>query len=172
MNPNNPWKTATIVLIVFNLMLLCCVGGVLLGLSLGSRSRTIYHGPPTWYRGEPELPLPLEEEARPWLGVYFEMVEEGAVIRDVLLHSPADRAGLQVEDVIIEVEGEAVTFSSPLNEIIEQYRPGEEIELRLLREDDEESVRVRLGIRPPDPEPLPGGGLIPWTPTPPVPNDG
>ncbi len=157
-------------------MLLCCVGGVvlggLLGLNLGAQSRTIYHEPPTWYRGEPELPLPLEEEARPWLGVYFEMVEEGAVIRDVLLHSPADRAGLQVEDVIIEVEGEAVTFSSPLNELIEQYRPGEEIELRLLREDDEESVRVRLGIRPPDPEPLPGGGLIPWTPTPPVPNDG
>ncbi|MFP4346153.1 MAG: S1C family serine protease [Anaerolineales bacterium] len=175
------WKWATLLLAAVLLMLVSClvglaVGGVV-GFGMGARERAFEREfrreevppmEPPWEIPEPpRRPLPPfgEQPERPWLGVYFEMVEEGAAVRDVVFGSPADEAGLQVDDVIAEVDGEAVSLDNPLDEVIGRYTPGDEVELEILRGDEIRNITVELGMRPMEPgegpfilPPAPGEG--------------
>jgi serine protease Do len=92
----------------------------------------------------PEFPETPELAERPWLGVGFVMTDEGALITEVVPGSPADESGLQNDDVIAEVDGRAVTEARPLDELILRYEPGDRVELTVLRQGRERTVRVRL----------------------------
>lgn len=56
----------------------------------------------------------------------------GASIKDILGQS-AKQAGLISGDVIISVDGQNVSETSPLEEILEKYRPGDKLELSVTR---------------------------------------
>ncbi|MGE4554683.1 MAG: S1C family serine protease, partial [Candidatus Paceibacterota bacterium] len=68
---------------------------------------------------------------------------EGAVIKD----SPAEKAGLKERDIILEVNGQKVTLDNPLVSIIRQYKVGEKIKLKVLREGKTLEIEVILGER-------------------------
>jgi len=90
---------------------------------------------------------------RPYLGVRFLMldadkakelqidVDHGALLTGdeaagefaVVPASPADKAGLQMKDVILEVDGEKVTTENPLHVIVSKKKPGDEITLKVWR---------------------------------------
>jgi S1-C subfamily serine protease len=87
----------------------------------------------------------------------------GALVQSVVPDSPADEAGIEAGDaeltvdgqplraggdLIIAAEGEAVTGMTDVIAAVDAKQPGDEIELTLLRGDEERTVSVELDERP------------------------
>ena len=99
------------------------------------------------------------EVTRGWLGVSFtprplteddvEIFklpdEHGLLVDGIVDGSPAERAGLQVEDVIIAVNGERLRDTAYFQAIIADSSPNDRVTLRLIRDGKAQDVRVRLG---------------------------
>ncbi|MCL7928802.1 DegQ family serine endoprotease [Halomonas llamarensis] len=97
---------------------------------------------------------------RGWLGVMIQPVSRdlaesfgmetpaGALIADLDPEGPAARGGLEAGDVILKVNGEDVERSSTLPRLIGRVAPGNEVDLRLLRDGREISEQVELGRWP------------------------
>jgi S1-C subfamily serine protease len=62
----------------------------------------------------------------------------------ILKGGPADKAGLLVRDIIIDVDGEAVTSKQSLSEILSSYDPGEIANMRVIRAGQTLDVAVTL----------------------------
>ncbi len=162
MNGTNIWKWLGIVSVMLLVSMCCCLLGVcwgsMMGLVVGQRLGEVSFGwpeeqcdMPYW---EPEVP---EESWRPWLGVYFQMTPEGALVTSVVIDSPAERAGVQADDVITEFDEQQVTEEQPLDVIVAEYMPGDKVTLIVLRDGNERELTVTLGVFPgmellPDPE--------------------
>lgn len=69
----------------------------------------------------------------------------GALISNVLSNSPAERAGLQVGDIIRSINGEEVRVSTDLPMTIGALAPGKTITLGIWRKGKEIAVEVTLG---------------------------
>ena len=125
--------------------------------------------PPRFLPQEEELfPAPPEFREEFWHFEYPEMPEfpegfppflmprggqlSGALIREVVPDTPADKAGLQEGDLIIAVDGQPVDDDHPLQALIGEHRPGDRVEITYLRGEEEQEVRVKLGEHPDDPE--------------------
>lgn len=76
----------------------------------------------------------------------------GALIARVLPGSPAQRAGLQVGDIVLGVNGEEVRQSSDLPVMVGAMAPGKEVTLEVWRKGKESSVKVQLGVNGQDSE--------------------
>ena len=61
--------------------------------------------------------------------------------------SPAERAGLKEGDIILEFGGEKITTSNPLSEIINKYEIGDEVDLKVLRNQTEKIFSIILDER-------------------------
>ncbi len=101
---------------------------------------------------------------RPYLGVRFMMldadkakelqidVDHGALLTGdesagefaVVPASPAEKAGLKMKDVILEVNAEKVTVDTPLHILVSKYKPGDVITLKVWRSGEEIEVKVTL----------------------------
>ena len=57
----------------------------------------------------------------------------------------AEKAGLKSGDIILELNGERVDENHPLGSLIQQYQPGEEVEIKYQRDDQESTTKVKLG---------------------------
>ncbi len=65
----------------------------------------------------------------------------------VIPDSPADKAGLQENDIILEVDGVKVDEQHPLSEIIQKKNVGEWITLKVLHRGEYKNIRVKLDSR-------------------------
>lgn len=73
----------------------------------------------------------------------------GYMISEVQSDSPASRAGLQQEDLIVGVDGRKVQSIEDILSYIELHRsPGDEVEFRIFRDGEEMEITVELGRRP------------------------
>jgi serine protease Do len=75
---------------------------------------------------------------------------EGALVSDVTAGSPAQKAGLQAGDVIVQVGNEPVTTSTELPAQIARMQPGSHATLKVLRKGDVRSIDVTLAAVPTD----------------------
>jgi len=75
-------------------------------------------------------------------------VETGAVIVEVVPGTAADDAGLERGDVIVEIDGQAVTSAANVGSIVRDKEPGDEVEIVFYRGDDKRTVKATLGSRP------------------------
>ena len=81
-------------------------------------------------------------------------VEYGALVRGnddgpgVMPESPADKAGIIAEDIILELNGRKIESDSSLASLIGRYGVGEEVVLRIRRGEEIFDLRVALGERP------------------------
>jgi serine protease Do len=73
---------------------------------------------------------------------------EGVIVSDVQRGSPAERAGFQVNDIIVRANGETVTDDSVLLSLISDLKVGDVIRMRVLREKKEVDLKLRLEKRP------------------------
>lgn len=66
----------------------------------------------------------------------------------VLSGSPAEKAGLKAEDIIVEIEGEKVTRDKPLAVILGRRSVGDTLSLKIVRDGDEQTLSVKLEAAP------------------------
>lgn len=71
-------------------------------------------------------------------------IEKGAKLSAIKANSPAQSAGLQVNDIIIKVENEEVNNFHSLTELIQDYKPQTSVNLTVVREGEEQEVSVVL----------------------------
>ena len=98
--------------------------------------------------------------SRGWLGVVVQEVTadlaesfgldrpRGALVSQVQADSPAQKAGLQAADVILEFNGKAVENSSDLPRIVGMAKPGTKIPLQVWRKGKVQQMSVVLGELP------------------------
>ncbi len=89
------------------------------------------------------------QELTPELAVAFSLQKvDGVLIRGVLKNGPADRAGLQARDVVLEIDGKPTRDSAALLSQIAGLAPGHPATLKVLREKKSLQVAVIVGKRP------------------------
>jgi putative serine protease PepD len=71
----------------------------------------------------------------------------GALIPEVASGGPAARAGIRVGDVVVEMDGQAVSDADALVARIRDHQPGDKVTLKVVRDGRERSVTVTLGER-------------------------
>ncbi len=70
---------------------------------------------------------------------------KGAIVMSVEEDSPADEAGLQVEDIITEYNGKKVESDSQLKWEVGRTQPGSRVRLAVLRDGEEKRLNARIG---------------------------
>lgn len=90
----------------------------------------------------------VDQPPRPWLGMYTTEAGESLVVAGLADGAPAERAGVQVGDVVVEVDG------APVSDLVDLFRKiwalgpaGTEIPLTVLREGGQLTLRVRSADR-------------------------
>lgn len=94
--------------------------------------------------------------SRGWLGVVIQNVTrelaesfgldrpEGALVSRVMPKSPADKAGLQAGDVILEYDGNEVATSSSLPPLVGRTKVGETVPVLVMRNKKHKTVNVKI----------------------------
>jgi serine protease Do len=105
---------------------------------------------------------------RGWLGVSIQPVtadlakqfgireEKGVLVSDVVEESPADKAGIQRGDVIIEYDGREVNDPGVLRNSVAATTPGTQVMLTILRDGKSQKVKVAIAELPADKQKLRG----------------
>jgi serine protease Do/serine protease DegQ len=72
-------------------------------------------------------------------------ISNGAVVAQVISNSPASKANIKTGDIIISVNGRSINDSSDLRNQIGLKRPGENVQLKLLRGKKTLNLKVTIG---------------------------
>ncbi len=83
-----------------------------------------------------------------YMGAQIESSDNGAQIIDVMKDSPADKAGLQKEDIVQRVNGARVRSMEDLLSILNFFDPNDTVELNVTRNGKEKKLKMTLGTRP------------------------
>lgn len=101
---------------------------------------------------------------RGWLGVQIQAVSEdaaktfgmkdarGAIVLDVTAGSPAEKAGVKPDDVIVAVDGKSMKDNSEISRYIASKPPGAVVRLDVLRDGAQKAVSLTLGTFPDEEE--------------------
>ncbi len=73
---------------------------------------------------------------------------KGVIIQRVLDDGPAHKAGVEVGDIILSVNGEGVKNTIHLIELISHIQPGKKAKLKILRQGKSIKLTINLGKRP------------------------
>jgi M6 family metalloprotease-like protein len=89
---------------------------------------------------------PMQERQRAVLGVLLAETPKdgGVVIEQVSPDSPASTAGLKAGDVVLKIDGKAVSARSTLREILGQKSPGDTVTLNYRRDSKTLDAKVKL----------------------------
>ena len=97
------------------------------------------------------------EVVRGWLGVRIQGLDQtlaegfgmenpqGALVAEVEDNSPAAKAGIESGDVILQYNGKTVSKSADLPALVASTPIGEKVEIKLLRDGKEETVKAEIG---------------------------
>ncbi len=93
--------------------------------------------------------------SRPFLGVEYRMITkrlalineipEGAYVFDTVEGGPAEKAGIQAEDIITEINGVKLIDDKQLSEVIQSLKVNQQVEMKYYRDGQTQSVRVTIG---------------------------
>lgn len=74
--------------------------------------------------------------------------QTGALVTQVGADSPAEKAGIQVEDIVIGINGQKVDGSSRLRLIVSSLKPGSSVPMEILRNGQKVTVNATLEALP------------------------
>jgi serine protease Do len=116
--------------------------------------------------------------SRGWLGVQIQDVTrelaesfgmkkpQGALVSKILPKSPAEAAGLQIGDIIVEYNGQEIASSAVLPPMVGMTKIGETAMLKVLRQGSAKDVQIKIGVLPEEEAPIaraeeqPGGETL------------
>ncbi len=78
--------------------------------------------------------------------------KSGAIVAGVLQGGPADKAGIKPGDILLSVNGEEITDTTRLLNVIAQIKPGSDAKVHLVRKNKDMDLDVTIGKRPPPPK--------------------
>lgn len=91
---------------------------------------------------------------KPYLGVEYQMISkqsaitnevpQGAYVQNVVSGSPADKAGIQEDDIITKLDGESVTGDDGLAGVIAKKKVGQEVKVEIWRNGNTQTVPATL----------------------------
>jgi len=101
---------------------------------------------------------------RPYIGVRYTLINKDIVEKNnleidygalivrglgesdlaIIPGSPANKAGLVENDIILEVNGEKINEEYSLSRAIQKYKPGDEVELKVFHQGEEKIIKVIL----------------------------
>lgn len=85
------------------------------------------------------------QDLTPELAEYYGLKDvKGAVVGQVFEGDPADKAGIEPKDVIIEVDGKKIEDSRDLSRTIAETSVGEKVNLKVLRDGKERTFSVEI----------------------------
>jgi putative serine protease PepD len=90
-----------------------------------------------------------QQIVRPYLGVTSAPAARGAQVVTAASGGPAAKAGLKKGDVIVRVDGRTVSEPDDVAGAVEQHKPGDVVQVTVLRNGARVSFSVELGKRPP-----------------------
>ena len=143
------------------------LGGELIGINTAIATRTGgFQGigfaiPVDIVRNVVDQLIETGDVQRGYLGVQFTSISQSlaralgvppgaAQISSVQPGSAADEAGLEGGDVIVAVNGEELRADSDLLAIVANRRPGDELDITYVRDEERRQTTVELGLRPED----------------------
>jgi len=97
---------------------------------------------------------------RGWLGVYVQSLDEdmakamglnqvsGALVQKVVEDGPAEKAGLEKDDIILKINNTEIAGSEQLTNFVAGLAPGASIDMLVWRNQKEKKLSVKLGERP------------------------
>ncbi|MCR4309245.1 MAG: DegQ family serine endoprotease [Deltaproteobacteria bacterium] len=107
---------------------------------------------------------------RGWLGVYIQRLtpeaaenlglsgRRGALVSDATSGGPAEKAGIRSGDVIVAFNGKEIKDEHELPQIVALTKPGQKVDVRLLREGKEMTIAVTIAEMQGEPGKPAGGG--------------
>lgn len=101
---------------------------------------------------------------RGWLGVQIQALTpelarqfnlkdaKGVLLADVLGGGPAEQGGLRRGDIIIEYDGKRIETPFQLRNVVAATRPGETVEINVIRNGGRLAIKVKVGELPVEPQ--------------------
>lgn len=98
----------------------------------------------------------------PWIGITYQDVtpeiaralglssDEGIMVAEVLAGQPAEKAGLQAYDVIVELNRQPVTDGEAFQKMVQALKPGDLAVLKVIRNGQAVVLTITIGERPPE----------------------
>lgn len=137
--------------------------GIIGSLTIDNNKK-FFQIPSNVVRDSMNLAIKNELPSRPYLGIYYLPItkayaiannlsrDKGALIYSasgkqglaIIAGSPAEKAGLKINDIITSVGDKEINLDTPLSKILSQYRKGDLIELTVIRDGQETKVKVQL----------------------------
>jgi S1-C subfamily serine protease len=77
--------------------------------------------------------------------------DRGVLVGDVAAGSPADDGGIEQGDIVTALAGDDVVTLGDLLGALRRFEPGDEVEVTVVRDGEEQTVEVVLGELPDDP---------------------
>jgi serine protease Do len=81
----------------------------------------------------------------PYFGIGLDQVDKDCIIKEVKKDSPAEMAGLMVEDIIKKFDGKEVADVEGLRELFKKKKPGDEVMFEVQRGDKTMTLKVKVG---------------------------
>lgn len=76
---------------------------------------------------------------------YFSLKQaQGVIVSDIKKNSPADRAGVQIADIIVEINGERITDENSLISIMQDSRAGDVWRMKIFRDKKIITLEMKL----------------------------
>jgi len=98
-------------------------------------------------QGVPALPRAVVPQ-RAFVGIEARNTDDGLRITRVLEDSPAGRAGLKTDDIILRAAEKEIAGMTDLKDVLRSLKPDDEITVTVRRGDKEIDVKVTLGAPP------------------------
>ena len=76
--------------------------------------------------------------------LFYSQVQYGALVSEVEKGSPADKAGIEVNDIIVSISGKVISSASDATSEIQNYNVGDEIEIGIIRENRTYTKKITL----------------------------
>ena len=85
------------------------------------------------------------ERQMPYVGISFK--DSTNEVSKVVESSPADKAGLEIGDIVVAVDDDDIENRSDFSQLARKFKPEDQVSIKVLRDDEELDLELTVGTR-------------------------